>query len=174
MSRFLHWFNLLGVLALLGLCLVQWQNNRRLQVELIQAAQARREQESRLEQHLKTNEGQAQHVSRLQGHLSRLTGELEQTASQLAETRRQARQSAAQCGQLKSSVTNWAAAVAARDTQLRQSAAQLEELAEARNAAVRQFNDLVERYHQLATNFEAWRQRSPAPTTNSTPLPRQP
>mgnify|MGYP000887239705 CR=1 FL=1 len=130
--------------------------------------------QSQLDQHLKTNEGQAQEVSRLQGQLSRLSGEPEQTAGQLAEARRQARQSAAQCEQLQSSATNWAAAVAARDTQLRQSAAQLKELAEARNAAVLQFNDLVERYHQLATNFEAWRQGSPAPTTNSTPLPRQP
>ncbi|HOX55943.1 MAG TPA: hypothetical protein P5205_03315 [Candidatus Paceibacterota bacterium] len=174
MNRFLRWFNFLGVLVLLGLCVVQWQANRRMQVELIRVDRAHREQESRLDQHLKTNEGQAQDLSRLQGHLSRLTGELEQTASQLAAAERQASQYAAQCEQLKSSVTNWAAAVAARDAQLRQNAAQLKQLAEARNAAVRQFNDLVGRYHQLETNLEAWRQRSIELTTNSARLPRQP
>ena len=48
MNRFLHWFNLAGVLALALLCVVQWRLNRQLNLELNAAEKARQQQAARL------------------------------------------------------------------------------------------------------------------------------
>jgi len=104
-------------------------------------------------------------------HLARLTGELKETTDKLAATERELRQALAEGDQLKSSVTNWAAAVAARDERLKQAANQLKTLAAERNHAVKQFNELAERHNQLVKEWNDLQARladkaSPQSATN--------
>jgi ABC-type transporter Mla subunit MlaD len=64
--------------------------------------------------------------------------------------------------QLKASITNWSAAVAARDENLRQLNEQLQETSKRLNDSVLKFNELatnynasVHRFNELATNYNS-------------------
>lgn len=153
MNRFLHRFNLLGVLLLTALCVVQWRVNRQLHRQLNQGELSRLEQAAKLEHQTRTSSGQANDLASLRAHLTRLTDDLKQSADQLAAAERQLAQAVVERDQLQSAVSNWVSAVAARDERLTQSVAQVKGLAEARNEAVRQFNDLAARHSQLVRDW---------------------
>lgn len=172
MSRSLHWVNLLGVLALAALCVVQWRVNRQLNLELNRREQARLQLAARMDEQARTCAGQTTDLAGLRTHLARLTQELAQTAAKLAAAERELSQSMADCDQLKSSVTNWAAAVATRDERLRQAASQLEALADERADAVKRFNDLAQQHNKLVGDFDEVRQRLRAALTHATPPPQ--
>ena len=174
MNRFLHWFNLVGVLALAILCVLQWRANRQLNLEVNRREQLGLEQSARLEEQARTSAGQTSDLSSLRTHLARVSGELAQTADKLAAAERQLRQMAAERDQLKTSVTNWAAAVAARDERIKQTAAQLQTLARERNDAVKQFNELAIRHNQLVKDYEAIRQRLSEAMSNAPTAARPP
>mgnify|MGYP001019756106 CR=1 FL=1 len=159
MNRFLQWFNLFGVVALAALCVAQWRANRQMNLEVNRLQRSRLEQAARLTEQEKSSAGQAADLAGLQSHLASLTGELKQTADQLAAAERELRQALAERDQLKSSVTNWAAAVAVRDERLKQAASQLQTLAGERNTAVKQFNDLAERHNQLVKDWNELQSR---------------
>ncbi len=148
MSRRLHWFNLFGVFALSALCVTQWRANRRLNLELNDREQVRLEQSARLEEHAQAASAQNGDLASLRAHLARVSDELKLTAGKLAEAERELDRLKAERDQLKSSVTNWAGALAARDDRLRQSASQIRTLAEERNELARKHNDLAALYNK--------------------------
>jgi len=91
----------------------------------------------------------------------------------IAAAERALHQSKGEPGQLKASVTNWAAAVAARDDRLRQAASERRALADERNAQVEKFNALAARHNQLVKDHHALQQRLATILTN-TPSPSRP
>lgn len=167
MNRGLTWFNLLGVLALAGLCVAQWQANRRLNLERIQLERQRHEQSTALEQQARTAAGQAGDLADLRGHLARATQEAQDARTRLALLERQRDQARAEAGQLQSALTNWTAAVATRDARLREATGQLHAVLRERNDTVTRFNELAGRYNRLVQDFEVLQGRLASLLTNA-------
>lgn len=168
MSRFLHLFNLLGVLALSALCLMQWWTNRELNLKLIHSEQVCIDHSRKLLELEKTCAGQGSDLESLQTHLARLRDELHQTAGQLDSAQRDLALANAEREPLKSSLTNWATAVEARDKQLAESKLQLQLLTAQRNDSITSFNELAERHNKLVKEWnqlqEQLRETSKVPT----------
>lgn len=174
MNRLLSRFNALGVLALTALCVLQWRTNRNLNLEINRREQTHLDQTTLLLQQTRTVQGQAGDLANLRAHLDRLTRETDQTAANLAAAQRQLQQARAAGDQLRSSVSNWAAAVAARDRQIEEHAARIRALANERNDTVNQFNELAVRHNQLVKDFDSLRQQFAVRQTNQPPPTRLP
>ena len=170
MNRFLHWFNLIGVLVLVGVCVFQWRLNRQLNFEVNRLERQRFDQASQMEQAEAVSSGQASDLESLRVYLGRLTGELKQARDQLTEAERNLRQLEAEREQLKTSVTNWTAAVSTRNERLEEAAHQIKALAEARDNALDKFNDLAKRHNVLVTQWNELQARlaagNPVQNTN--------
>lgn len=173
MNRFLPWFNLLGVVALALLCAVQWRANRAAHLALHRLERTEVRQAGQLAEQTKTVAGQADDLASLRQHAHRLAEELSRSTAQLAAAKQALHQSTSEVGQLKASVTNWAAAVAARDERLRQAASERRALAGERNAQVEKFNELAARHNKLVKDYHALQQRLATILTN-TPSPSRP
>lgn len=154
MNRVLQWFNLAGVVALAVLCLLQWRMNRQLNLDLNAAEKARQRQAARLDEQEQRLKGGASDLDGFRAQLIRATSSLRETEAKLATLDRQVKQLTNERGQLKTSVTNWAAAVAARDAQLKQAGADLKQLAADRDAAVLKFNEAATRQNDLGKELE--------------------
>lgn len=154
MNRFLHWFNLAGVLALAALCVLQWRANRQLNLDLNAAEQTRQHQALRLDEQTKRLTGGASDLDGFRAQLTRATASLKQAESKLATLEQQVKQLTNERDQLKTSVTNWAAAVAARDAQLKQAGVDLKRLADDRNATVLMFNEVATQQNSLVKELE--------------------
>ena len=122
MNRILHWFNLAGVLALAVLCVLQWRMNRQLNLDLNTVEKTRQQQAARLHDQEKRLKGGASDLDGFREQLTRATSALKETETKLATLEGQVKQLTNERDQLKTSVTNWAAAVAARDTSSRRPA----------------------------------------------------
>ncbi|MBE7499492.1 MAG: hypothetical protein HS113_04135 [Verrucomicrobiales bacterium] len=173
MNRVLTWFNLLGVLVLAVLCVVQWRANRQLNLDLIQVERHRLEQTAAAERLAETTAGQASDLADLRGHLARAAQEGRDARDQLALLERELDQSRAETDQIKSALTNWAAAVAARDDRLQQAAEQLRAAIQERNDTVTRFNELAGRYNRLVQDFDALQERLASALTNTSRPPSQ-
>ena len=154
MNRFLHWFNLAGVLALAALCVLQWRMNRQLNLDLRAAEQARHQQTTRLEDQAKRLTGTTSDLDGFRDQLTRATTTLKQSETKLALAEQQLKQLTNERDQLKTSVTNWAAAVSARDAQLKQAGADQAKLAADRNATVLKFNEVATQQNSLVKELE--------------------
>ena len=69
--------------------------------------------------------------------------------------------------QLKISVTNWAAAVTARDERIKEANDRLKQLGEDLNASIRKFNELAEVHGKLVKNWNDQQEKLAALKTNS-------
>lgn len=154
MNRRLQWFNLVGVLVLAVLCVMQWRVNRRLNLELNAAQSARQQQAARSDEQAARLKGGVTDLDIFREQLTRATASLKQTESKLAALEQQVKQLFNERDQLKTSVTNWAAAVAARDAQLKQVGAELQKLAADRNAAVLKFNEVAKQQNELVKELD--------------------
>lgn len=154
MNRFLHWFNLAGVLALAVLCILQWRMNRQLNLDLNAAEKTRQQQAARLDDTEKRLKGGASDLDGFREQLTRATASLKETELKLAALDRQVKQLTNERDQLKTSVTNWAAAVAVRDGRLKQAGTDLQKLADDRNAAVLKFNEVATKQNELVKELE--------------------
>lgn len=159
MNRFLNLFNLVGVLALAVLCVLQWKTNRRLQLETNHLETRSIEQTAEMEERARTASAQESDLTALRASLESATEELRESSNQLARIERELKQSAADCNQLKSSITNWVSAVAARDERLAQANEQIKALAKDRNETVTKFNDLARRHNDLVKSWNEWQAR---------------
>ncbi len=153
MNRRLQWINLAGVFALAAICAMQWAAHRRLNRDIHQLEKSRTEQRLQIETLIRSSSGQTNDLESLRAHLARMSQELRNAEAKLAVSELQARQAVLERGQLKTSVTHWAAAATARDERIRQDAVHLEKLAQERNDAVKSFNDLAERHNLLVSNW---------------------
>lgn len=158
----LTWINLFGVLALAVLCVVQWQRNRQLNLEFNQLEKARLAQEEELSEQQTTAKGLATDLAGIKEQFQRAHADATETRATLRKTEQESTQLARERDQLKASVTNWAAAVTARDESLRDLNERLRDIAARLNDSVQKFNDLatnynasVKRFNDLATNYNS-------------------
>jgi chromosome segregation ATPase len=153
MNTFMQYLNFAGVLALTGLCLVQWRANRSVNLEANALEKTRLEQAAIIEEQGKRVEGLEADLETFREHLASTSRGWNEAKSNLARVEFEARQLTNEREQLKVSVTNWANAVAARDTQLKEVAEQLKTLAAERNETVVKFNELAENYNAVVRDL---------------------
>jgi len=154
MNRLLQWFNLIGVVALTALCVVQWRTNRTLNLELNQQQKLGEQTASRLKELARQMQGGAADLEEFRQRVAQANSALQAAEARRAALEPQLKQLRNERDQLKTSVTNWAAAVAARDDRLKQAGADLARLGSERNEAVRKFNELAVRQNQLVAELE--------------------
>jgi chromosome segregation ATPase len=160
MNRSMPLINLLGVLLLAGLCIAQWQVNRRANLQLIELDRANQAQRVEMAEQEKTIKGQAADLDSFRQQLIRAHTTLKETETRLATTEKEVRQVSLERDQLRVSVTNWAAAVTARDEKLKGANEELQKLAIDRNEVVGKFNELAENYNSVVKDLNEIRARS--------------
>lgn len=167
MNRFLQYANLIGVLALAALCAFQWNVNRRVNLEASALEKTRLELNTKLAEHEKTIKGQAADLDTFREQLSLATTSLKETETKLAKAGREIAQLETEREQLKASVTNWAAAVTARDERIKEANERIQQLGTDLNASIRKFNELGETHSQLVKNWNDQQERLAAMKTNT-------
>ena len=167
MNRSLQYANLIGVAALAVLCVIQWSANRRVNLEASALEKARQELTSKVEEHEKTIKGQVTDLDTFREQLSLATTSLKETETKLAKAGREIAQLETEREQLKASVTNWAAAVTARDERLKEGNERIKQLGEEMNANIRKFNELAETHGKLVKDWNEQQARLAAMRTNS-------
>lgn len=166
LSRTLQWSNLLGILALAGLCAWQWQANRAAQLDASGLDQLRLVHEAKLTEQDKTLSGLRADLESLQSRLAKAAQErdtaqasLRQAASERdslsAANAKQKALLAAQIDQFQKELDAWQAAVAARDAELKKAGDLIEKIAKERNADIERSNALVKQYNLLAKERDA-------------------
>ena len=160
MNRTLQKLNLLGVIALTVLCVFQWRENRRLNLNGAQLEKTRTEQSAKLaerEQAVKNT------TADLESFRTQLTGAVtarSEADQKVAAAEIQVQQLTADKKVLQGSVANWAAAVSARDERIKKANFELQKLGEARNQAVVKYNDLAAKYNGVVKDLNAERAKA--------------
>jgi chromosome segregation ATPase len=149
----LQYFNLLGVLALVLLCVAQWQHNRQLNLEVNRLEKVRLDHEAKLVEQEQTMRGLNADLAQFKEEFTKSRSELSDARQKLGTAERGALQVTIDSDQLKSSITNWAAAVAARDERLKEANAQIRRLAGELNSSARQFNALATNYNAVVKDL---------------------
>ncbi len=145
MNRRLQFVNLFGVLALVVLCVVQWRNDRRLNLDVNRLEKIRQTQEQKMSEQDRTIRGLTDDLARFKEQFSRAHEESGETQKKLRDAEKENSQLLLQRDQLRESVTNWANAVAERDAQINEANARITEFAG-------RLNDSIEKFNRLATN----------------------
>jgi chromosome segregation ATPase len=152
-NRALQLFNLFGVVMLAGLCAVQWQTNRHLNLEINRLEKIRLEQSARNDDQRRQIEGCAADLDSFREQLARVNASAGESHGRLGAAEKELAQLSAERDQLKTSVTNWAEAVSIRDARLKENHEQLQKLADDRNEAVTRFNDLAAKYNAAVSDL---------------------
>lgn len=155
----LHYVNLVGVLVLATLCVAQWQHDRRLNLEVNRLEKTRLDQAGKLAEEEKVVRGLKEDMAQLKGQFTQTQTELNDTREKLRAAERETRQLTVERDQLKTSVTNWTAAVAVRDERLKEASSQIRKLADELNASLRKFNDLATNYNGVVKDLNELRAR---------------
>ena len=167
MNRFLQYANLIGVIALAALCVFQWSANRRVNLEASALEKTRLELTAKVAEHEKTIKGQAADLDTFREQLSLATTSLKETETKLTKAGREIGQLEGEREQLKISVTNWAAAVTARDERIKEANDRLKQLGEELNASIRKFNELAETHGRLVKDWNDQQAKLAAMKTNT-------
>jgi chromosome segregation ATPase len=143
----LHYFNLIGVFSVVALCVVQWQINRRLNLDLRQLEKTRLGHETRIAEQDRTMKGLSSDLESFRERFRRADTEAKETGRKLDDSERRMNQLERERDQLRESVTHWAGAVTMRDEQIKEANGRIRGLADELNAAIRKFNDLATNYN---------------------------
>lgn len=135
--------NLIGVLALAGVCAVQWKRDRQLNLEVIRLEKIRLEQSAQLTNQAQSIRGLTADLTEFKERFAQSNLELTELRDKLRESDREVQHLTLEREQLKNSITNWAHAVEIRDDRLKEANAQIQELADKLNSSVRKYNELV-------------------------------
>lgn len=149
----LHYVNLIGVLSVAALCVVQWQINRRLNLDLRRLEKTRLDHESKMAEQDRTTKGLSSDLESFRERFTRANTEAKETGRKLAESEHRMNQLERERDQLKDSVTNWAGAVTVRDEQINKANGRIRRLADDLNAAIRKFNDLATNYNAAVNDL---------------------
>ncbi len=177
MNRTLTLLNLFGVLALTGLCILQWRTNRTLNLDVNRLEQTNLSQAARLDDQSKNLRDLTADLDHFRGQLGTTTLSQKDTEDKLRTSEHLAAQLAGERDQLKESIAQWAAAVTARDERLTEANARITDLAARLNDTVAKYNALVATHNDLVKQLNDARsavvpagaqKSSPAPT-NTTP-----
>src|SRR5688572_22287263 len=128
MNRGLQYANYVGVLSLAVLCVLQWQTNRRVNLEANRLEKIRIEQAAQIEDLSKKVGGTTQDLEDFRGQVVQANERLKTAETSLRKIERQEQQLSAENDQLKSAITNWSAAVNLRDERLKQANETLRDL----------------------------------------------
>jgi chromosome segregation ATPase len=170
MSRALTWINLLGVLVLAALCALQWRTNRALNLDVNSLEQTRLEQTARLSEQDKTLRGLQADLERFREQLGSTTLSQKDAETKLRASERLAAQLSSERDQLKASIAEWTAAVAARDSRLADANTLITDLSAQLNDTVAKYNALVSSHNDLVKQLDAARAAgAPAPKEEDGP-----
>jgi uncharacterized coiled-coil DUF342 family protein len=160
MKRALTWVNLMGVLLLAGLCVIQWQRDRHLHLEIQSLEKARHEHEQTIRDQERAAKGLTNDLDRFKVQFQTAHGELTEARAKAVKLERENLQLLTERDQLKASITNWAGAIAERDLRLQQVNEQIRDLSARLRESVLKFNELasnhhasIQRFNELATNY---------------------
>lgn len=159
----LHYLNLIGVLVLAAVCIAQWQRDRQLNLEVNRLEKTRLDQAATLAEQEQTVRGLDADLAQFKAQFAKSANELDGLRQQLRAAERDARQLMLERDQLKTSVTNWAAAVAARDERLKEASAQIHRLADELNTSIQKFNELAVNHNAVVSNLNELRARFAPP-----------
>ena len=159
----LHYVNLFGVVALAVLCVAQWHRDRELNLEVNRMEKVRFDHESKLAEQQQTLSGLNADLVEFKEQFATNQAELAKARQQLRTGERETRQLTGERDQLKSSVTNWAAAVTSRDQQLNEANGQVRKLANELNASIRKFNELGTNHNSIVKELNELRARQVPP-----------
>lgn len=162
----LGWINLFGVLALTVLCVVQWQRDRNLNLEVNRRERERLAQSDKIAEQEKAASELSADLASFKERFKEAHAVAQETRTALRKLEQENTQLLREREQLKSSVTNWAAAVTARDQSLRETTARLSdsvlkfnELGSNYNASIKRFNELATNYNSVVTQLNELRTR---------------
>ena len=153
------YINLVGVCALASLCVAQWQHDRRLNLQINGLEKTRLEQAGKLTEQERSLRGVNADLAQFKEQFSKAQSELSASLQNLRAAERLTNQFTLERQQLKSSVTNWANAVAARDQRLKEANAEISRLANELNASIRKYNELASNYNGVVKDLNELRAR---------------
>jgi chromosome segregation ATPase len=165
MNRALQYSNLFGVLALAVLCAVQWQHDRRLNLQTIQLEKTRQAQQQKISEQEETARGLSTDLADFKQRFKSEHDDLEDAKRKLRENENAIASLTSDREQLKESITNWTAAVARRDALMKEANGRIEELSTQLNASIQKYNGLATNYNNVVQELNDARSKSAA--TNS-------
>ncbi|MDR3405061.1 MAG: hypothetical protein P4L99_21345 [Chthoniobacter sp.] len=146
---------------------VQWQANRSIQLNVVSLQRAQMAQAAKLAEREQKIKDSAADLDSFRERVTQLDTALKEAESKLpgqpADNGQQ--------DQLKKSVDEWTAAVAARDEQIKKANGQLESVAVERNAAVSKFNELAGKYNAVLKELNEARAKLASAKAGTTSSP---
>lgn len=157
MSRRLQFFNLIGVVALAGLCVFQWRADRRLNLEVGRLEKMRIDNEQKIIEQQKTADGLGRDLAFFKEQFNQAHTDLAEVKGKLREEESLNERLQNERDQLRESITNWTQAVAERDARLKEANERIGELADKLNGAIRKYNELASNYNGVVGELNATR-----------------
>lgn len=163
MNRAFQYINLFGVLALSVLCVVQWQRDRRLHLELNRLEKTRLAQEQQLVEQEKSMRGLTRDLDMFKEQFTSTQTNLVSARQGLESARSEKTDLENERNQLKASLSNWQNAVTLRDQRLADAQKDLRHLADKANESVQKYNELATNYNRVVEQLNlARKQAAPA------------
>ena len=155
----IQYVNLLGVLVLAALCIAQWQRDRRMNLEVNRLEKAGIGHRSMLAEQEQLIQGLNTDLAQFKKQMTKVQTDLNETRQKLRASEKEAHQLTAQRDQLKTSITNWVAAVSARDERLKEANKEIGRLADELNGSIKKFNELATNYNATVKDLNDLRAR---------------
>ena len=159
----LHYLNLAGVIVLVGISAGQWRHNRDLNLEVNRLEQSGLEQSAKIAETEKLLQGANADLAQFKEQFGRTETELQDDQKKLIEADRNMFQLTSERDQLKTSITNWVAAVAERDARIKEQSDRTRQLADELNDSIRKFNVLATNYNSVVKDLNELRAHPPKP-----------
>lgn len=164
MNRKLQFVNLFGVAALAALCVVQWRQNRQLNLGLNAQENTRQAQEQKLAEQDKAMRGLTDDLMRFKEQFTSARSELTETREKFNTAERALSQISIERDQLQANLTNWMNAVTERDAKLTEANERINEVVGKLNESVVKFNQLVTNHNDVVARYNELAQKNPAAT----------
>lgn len=162
MNHKLQFVNLFGVIALAALCVMQWRQNRQLNLGAIDLEKTRQTQEHKLTEQDKALRGLTDDLARFKEQFARAKSELTETREKLGAAERALTKVSAERDQLQVNLTNWMNAVTERDARLKEANERINEVVGKLNESVVKFNHLVTNHNDIVARYNELAQKAAA------------
>jgi chromosome segregation ATPase len=165
MNRRLQIANLVGVCALVLLCVFQWNRNRQSNLAAIHLEKVRQSQAKDLADQTNAIQGLTRDLAEFKERFSTTHAELAEGRDRIEKSNQERERLEIETSGLKTALTNWTEAVALRDARLKEANDQINDLASRLNESIRKFNGLATNYNAVVAqlNARAQAQNPPPP-----------
>jgi len=153
--KFIGYFNMFGVMSLAVLCVVQWQANRRINLQAIELEKTRQEQIQKIAEQDRTIKGYMADLEDFRHRLEKSDAALREAETKIATLGMERDRAIAERDQFKATLGKWVAAVKERDDTLKKANDEIRKLAAERNNAVVKFNELAGKYNTAVKELNA-------------------